>query len=256
MIHPTAIIDETAVIADTATIGPFAVIGANVTIGANTEIGPHVVIKGTTRIGEDNRISQFASVGEDPQDLKYNGEATALEIGDRNRIREFSTINRGSAGGGGVTRIGNDNLFMAYIHIAHDCDVRNNIVFANGASLAGHVTVGDYAILAGYSGVHQFCEIGEHAFLGISSIANRDLAPYTLAVGNYADTHGINKTGLRRRGFSDATIAALHRAYKVMIRQRSSRDEAVASLEPVAKEHPEVRRFIDFIVASERGIIR
>lgn len=256
MIHATALVDESAEVHDDVEIGAYAVVGPEVVIGRGSRLGPHVVIKGPTRIGEDNRIFQFASVGDDPQDLKYDGERTELHIGDRNTIREFATINRGTEGGGGVTRIGDDNLFMAYIHVAHDCNVGSKTVFANGASLAGHVTVGDHAILAGFACVHQFCTIGEHAFLGLSSVANRDVAPFTLATGNYAEAHGINKEGLRRRGFDDLTIAALHRAYMALIRQHGKRDEAIASLKTVAAGHPEVRRFIDFIESSERGVVR
>lgn len=256
MIHATALVDESAEVHDNVEIGAYAVVGPEVVIGRGSRLGPHVVIKGPTRIGEDNRIFQFASVGDDPQDLKYDGERTELHIGDRNTIREFATINRGTEGGGGITRIGDDNLFMAYIHVAHDCNVGSKTVFANGASLAGHVTVGDHAILAGFACVHQFCTIGEHAFLGLSSVANRDVAPFTLATGNYAEAHGINKEGLRRRGFDDLTIAALHRAYMALIRQHGKRDEAIASLKTVAAGHPEVRRFIDFIESSERGVVR
>jgi len=256
MIHPTALIDPAASVHDEVEIGAYAVIGAQVHIGAGSRLGPHVVINGPTRIGAQNRIFQFASIGDDPQDLKYAGERTELVIGERNTVREFATINRGTEGGGGLTRIGDDNLFMAYVHIAHDCRVGNRTVFANGASLAGHVTVCDHAILAGFACVHQFCTVGEHAFLGLNSVANRDVAPFTLAVGNYAHAHGINKEGLRRRGFSDLTIAALHRAYMGLIRQHGKRDEAVAALQTLAGGHPEVRRFIDFIEASERGVVR
>jgi UDP-N-acetylglucosamine acyltransferase len=169
-----------------------------------------VVIRGPTSIGKDNRIFQFASIGDDPQDLKYTGERTKLEIGDGNTIREFTTINRGTEGGGGITRIGNNNLFMAYIHVAHDCQLADNIIMANGASLAGHVSVGNHAILAGFACVHQFCEVGEHAFVGLNSVANRDVAPYTMAVGNYAEAKGINKNGLRRRDFH---ASRLHEPY-------------------------------------------
>lgn len=256
MIHSTALIDESSQIADSVRVGAYSVIGPDVVIGADTEIGPHVVIKGPTRIGEGNQIHQFASIGDDPQDLKYAGERTELHIGDRNRIREYATINRGTEGGGGVTRIGSDNLLMAYIHVAHDCQVGNHTIFANSSSLAGHVTVQDHAILAGFACVHQFCKIGEHAFLGLNSVANRDVAPFTLAVGSYAEARGINKTGLRRRGFGDVTIAALHRAYMLLVRQHGKREAAIESLQSVASGHPEVRRFIDFIESSERGIIR
>lgn len=243
-------------IGDDVEIGPYSIVGADVTLGRGCVIGPHVVIKGPTNIGERTRIYPFASIGEDPQDLKYAGEATSLEIGDDNVIREYATINRGTVGGGGVTRIGNNNLLMAYIHVAHDCQISNHVVFSNGASLAGHVTVEEYAILSGFALVHQFCTVGEHAFVGLSSVANRDVAPYTLAVGNYATARGINKNGLRRRGFSDETIAALHRAYIVLVRQRGDRDDAIASLAEEASAVPEVQRLIEFITNSERGIVR
>jgi len=256
VIHPTAIVDESATIADDCEIGPYSIVGAEVTIGAGTTIGPHVVLKGPTTIGAQNRIFQFASVGDDPQDLKYDGELTTLEIGDSNTIREFATINRGTEGGGGVTRIGSHNLFMAYIHVAHDCLLGDRIIMANGASLAGHVTVGDHAILAGFACVHQFCEVGEHAFVGLNSVANRDVAPFTMAVGNYAEGKGINKNGLRRREFSEKAIQALHRAYKVLLRQHGDRDAAIASVAAEAAKHPEVARLVEFVEKSERGVIR
>lgn len=256
MIHPTAIVDASATVADDCEIGAYSIVGADVTIGSGTVVGPHVVLKGPTRIGQNNRIFQFASVGDDPQDLKYAGEITELEIGDRNTIREFATINRGTQGGGGITRIGSDNLFMAYIHVAHDCMIADRIVMANGASLAGHVTVGDHAILAGFACVHQFCVVGEHAFIGLNSVANRDVAPFTMAVGNYAEAKGINKNGLRRRDFSEESIRALHRAYKVLLRQHGERDAAIAGLANDASEFPEVARFIHFIENSERGVVR
>ena len=256
MIHSTAIIHESATIADDCEVGAYSVVGANVTIGSGTVVGPHVVLNGPTTIGRNNKIFQFASVGDDPQDLKYDGEITHLEIGDGNTIREFATINRGTEGGGGITRIGNNNLFMAYIHVAHDCLIGNNIIMANSASLAGHVTVGDHAILAGFACVHQFCEIGEHAFVGLNSVANRDVAPFTMAVGNYAEGKGINKNGLRRRDFSEETISALHRSYKTLIRQHGDRTEAIASLSAEAQQYPEVARIIEFVEKSERGVVR
>ncbi|MBX2837237.1 MAG: acyl-ACP--UDP-N-acetylglucosamine O-acyltransferase [Gammaproteobacteria bacterium] len=256
MIHPSAIVDESAIVADDVEVGPFSIVGADVTLESGCVIGAHVVLKGPTKIGARTRIYPFASVGEDPQDLKYAGERTSLEIGEDNVIREYATINRGTVGGGGVTRIGNHNLLMAYIHVAHDCQIGSHVVFSNGASLAGHVTVGDYAILSGFALVHQFCTVGEHAFVGLSSVANRDITPYTLAVGNYATARGINKNGLRRRGFSDDTISALHRAYVALVRQRGDREEAIASLASDAAGVPEVQRLIDFITASERGIVR
>jgi len=256
LIHATAIVDETAKVAPDVEIGPYSIIGADVELGAGTVIGPHVVVKGPTRIGENNRIFQFASVGEQPQDLKYNDEPTRLEIGDNNTIREYATINRGTVGGGGLTKIGNDNLLMAYIHVAHDCQIGNDVVFSNGASLAGHVTVGDHAILAGFALVHQFCTVGEHAFLGLNSVANRDVAPYMIAVGSYATARGINKNGLRRRGFSDEVIQALHHAYMTLIRQRGDRQAALDSLDPDVREVAEVQRLIEFIQSSERGVVR
>lgn len=256
MIHASAIVDPAANLAADCEVGPFTVIGPQVAVGEGCTIGSHVVLKGPTTIGARNRIYQFSSIGEDPQDLKYAGEPTELVIGDDNVIREYVTLNRGTAGGGGVTRIGDRNLFMAYIHVAHDCLIGSDTVFANGASLAGHVTVCDHAILAGFAGVHQFRTIGEHAFVGLHSVANRDVAPYTMAVGNYAEARGINKTGLRRRGFSDEAIAALHRAYMLVVHRRGDRDEAIAALAPEAGRHVEVRRFLDFIVASEHGVVR
>jgi len=256
LIHPTAIVDSSAIVADDVEIGPYSIIGPDVTIGAGCWIGPHVVIKGPTTLGRDNKIFQFASVGEDPQDLKYAGERTSLEIGDGNTIREFATINRGTIGGGGTTRIGNHNLFMAYIHVAHDCILSDHIIMANGASIAGHVEVGNYAILAGFACVHQFCLVGEHAFVGLNSVANRDVAPFTMAVGNYAEAKGINKNGLRRREFSEDAISALHRAYKALLRQHGERDKAIDAIKSDRDQFPEVARFIDFIEQSERGVVR
>lgn len=256
MIHSTAIIDAAANIADDCEIGAYSIVGADVTIGSGTHVGPHVVLKGRTTIGTDNRIFQFASIGEDPQDLKYAGEPTELHIGNNNTIREFTTINRGTEGGGGVTRIGHHNLFMAYIHVAHDCIIGDHIVMANGASLAGHVTVNDHAILAGFACVHQFCEIGEHAFVGLNSVANRDVAPFTMAVGNYAKGKGINKNGLRRREFSEEAIRALHHAYMILLRNHGDREVSIASLAGDAARHPEVARLISFVESSERGVVR
>lgn len=256
MIHTTAIVDETASVASDCEIGAYSIVGPNVEIGAGSVIGPHVVIKGPTKIGQNNRIYQFASVGEDPQDLKYAGEPTELHIGDNNVIREYATINRGTAGGGALTKIGNNNLFMAYIHVAHDCQIGDNTVFANGASLAGHVTVGTHAILAGFACVHQFCTVGEHAFIGLNSVANRDVPPFMMVVGNYAEGRGINKNGLRRRDFSEEAIGALHRAYLALVRQRGDRSQAMEMLKPLGEQFPEVKRFMDFINNSERGIVR
>lgn len=256
MIHSTAIVDPSASIAENCEIGAYSIIGADVSIGSGTSLGPHVVVRGPTRIGANNRIFQFASVGDDPQDLKYDGEITQLEIGDNNTIREFTTINRGTEGGGGITRIANNNLLMAYTHVAHDCQLGNHIVMANGASLAGHVSIGNYAILAGFACVHQFCEVGEHAFVGLNSVANRDVAPFTMVVGNYAEAKGINKNGLRRREFSEDVIQALHRAYKVLIRTHGEREEAIAALEEDVGTCQEVVRMIEFVRSSQRGVVR
>jgi UDP-N-acetylglucosamine acyltransferase len=256
MIHPTAIIDPAAIIAEDVEIGPYSIIGAGVEIGSGTWIGPHVVINGPAKIGSDNRIFQFASLGEQPQDLKYAGEPTRLEVGDRNTIREYVTFNRGTQDGGGVTRIGNDNLFMAYVHVAHDCLVGNKIVFANSASLAGHVEVGDHAILGGFTLVHQFVRVGAHCFTSMGSAVNRDVPPYVIVSGNYAQPHGINKVGLKRRGFSDQAVRAILNAYKLLIRSHRPREEALAEVQPLADKFPEVKMLVDFIVASERGIVR
>ena len=256
VIHPTAIVDPTAQIDAGCSIGAYSIIGADVSIGASTTIGPHVVVHGPTRVGAGNKVFQFASVGDDPQDLKYDGEVTHLEIGDNNTIREFTTINRGTEGGGGVTRIGNNNLFMAYIHVAHDCQIGNHVIMANGASLAGHVTLGDYAILAGFACIHQFCEVGEHAFVGLNSVANRDVTPFTMAVGNYAEAKGINKNGLRRRDFSEDTIKALHRAYMNLIRGHGERNKVIEGLADDISRHAAVGRLVNFVRDSERGVVR
>lgn len=255
MIHPTAVIDERATIASDCTIGPYSVIGPDVEIGEGTWLGPHVVINGPTRIGQRNRIFQFASIGEEPQDKKFDGEPTELEIGDDNTIREYTTMNRGTTGGGGITRVGSRNLFMASTHVAHDCQVADDTIFANGSSLAGHVEVGSHAILAGFTCIHQFCIIGEHAFVGLNSVVNRDVAPYMMVVGNYATARGINKEGLRRRGFSDDAITDLHRAYKLLIK-RGDRAESLEKIKPLADKTPEVHRLLDFVQSSERGIVR
>lgn len=255
-IHPTAIINSGARIGEGVTVGPYSVIGAGVEIGANSWIGPHVVVNGPTRIGCDNRIFQFASVGEIPQDLKYNGEPTRLEIGDRNTIREFVTINRGTVSGGGLTRIGNDNLLMAYIHIAHDCHIGNHVIFSNNASLAGHAVVGDHVILSGFTLVHQFCSIGDHAFTGMGSAVSKDVPPYLLVSGSPAAPHGINKVGLKRRGFSDEQLRNLTTAYKILYRQGLGLEEAKAKLSEMAKEHEEISCFADFLQRSTRSIIR
>lgn len=255
-IHPTAVIDDTARLGKNIEIGPYSIIGPGVEIGAGTIIGPHVVINGPTKIGCDNHIFQFASIGEVPQDKKFHGEDSVLEIGDRNHIREFVTINRGTADGGGITRVGNDNWLMAYIHIAHDCMVGNNVIFSNGASLAGHVTVDDYAILGGFTLVHQFCHVGSHAFCGMGSAVSKDVPPYVIINGNPAHPHGLNLEGLKRRGFSKESLKALRDAYKLIYRSGHTLEEALPKLEDLAAACQEVRLFIDFIKASTRGILR
>jgi UDP-N-acetylglucosamine acyltransferase len=255
-VHSTAIIDPSAKIAEGVTIGAYSVIGADVEIGANTWIGPHVVINGPTTIGSDNRIFQFASVGEMPQDLKYHGEATRLEIGDRNTIREFATIHRGTVDDSGVTSIGNDNLLMAYIHVAHDCRIGNNVIMSNNASLAGHVHVGDFVILSGFTLVHQFCSIGDHAFSGMGSAISKDVPPYLMVSGNPSAPHGLNKVGLKRRGFSDEQLRTLTKAYKLLYREGLVLEEAKKRINELAEQHDEIKCFAAFLSESQRSIIR
>ena len=257
MIHPTAIIDPTAVIADSVEIGAYSIIGPHVEISAGTWIGPHVVLKGPSKIGKDNKIYQFASVGEATQALVNNAEDGILEIGDRNTIREYATINRGSENDSGrVTRIGNDCLLMAYIHIAHDCVLGNHIIFSNAASIAGHVIIGDHAVLGGFTIVHQFVQIGAHSFAGMGTAINRDVPPYLTVAGSHASAYGINKEGLRRRGFADDTIRALHKAYMQLVRNRQSREQALETLQPLIEQYSEVAEFVEFINNSQRGIVR
>ena len=256
MIHPTAVIDPSAKLADTVEVGAYSIIGANVEIGENTWIGPHVVIQGPTKIGTDNKLFQFSSIGEVPQDKKFHGETSFLEIGDRNTIREFATINRGTEDGGGTTRIGNDNWLMAYIHIAHDCLVGNDTIFANNASLAGHAVVEDFAILGGFTLVHQFCKIGQHAFCGMGSAISKDVPPYVIVNGSPAHAHGLNAEGLKRKGFSKETIKALRDAYKVIYRSSLTTEQAKDKLQSSANEIPEVQNMLTFLNQSERGILR
>lgn len=255
-IHATAIVDPTAKLGSGVSIGAYSIIGADVEIGDNTWIGPHVVINGPTKIGRDNKIHQFSSIGEAPQDKKYKGEPTRLEIGDRNIIRECVTMNRGTPGGGGITRIGNDGLFMAYIHVAHDCDIGNNVIFSNNASLAGHVHVGDFVILSGFTLVHQFCSIGAHAFTGMGSAISKDVPPYLMVAGNPGEPHGINKEGLKRRGFTPEAIQTLRQAYKVLYRSGLSLEEATARLKTMAEGCQELKTFVEFFDSSKRSIIR
>lgn len=254
--HPTAVIDPAASVHESCEIGPFAVIGADVVIGAGNTIGPHTVISGPTTIGRDNHIFQFASIGADPQDLKFDGKESRLEIGSRNRIREFVTVNRGTAGGGGITRIGDDNLLMAYVHIAHDCLVENHTVFANSASLAGHVEVGDYAILGGFSLVHQFSRIGAHSFAGMGSVINKDVPPYVLVSGHYAESKGINKQGLKRRGFSQDEISALQKCYVRLVRRKGVIEQTVLDeVGELAKQYQGVKHMLEFVRSAERGTV-
>lgn len=254
MIHETAIIDPSANIANNVHIGPYSIIGPYVEIGEGTWIGPHVVIQGPTRIGRDNKIYQFASVGEAPQDLKFKGEKTWLEIGDRNVFRECCTINRGTAQDNALTKIGNDNLFMAYVHIAHDCVIGDNNIFANNASLAGHVVVEDYVNLGGFSGVFQRCRLGSHSFIVTNSVVIKDVPPYVKVAGNFAKPYGLNTVGLQRRGFNEEAMTELRRAYKVIYRQGLTLSDALSALEKVSV--PEVQRMKQFIESSIAGIVR
>ncbi len=256
MIHPAALVDPGAELDPDVEVGPFAVIGAGVEIGAGTRIGPHAVIKGPTRIGRDNHIFQFASVGEDPQDKKYGGEVTRLEIGDRNQIREFTTLNRGTLQDQGVTRIGNDNLLMAYVHVAHDCRIGDQVIMANAASLGGHVEIQDHAILGGFTIVHQFCRIGAHAFCAMGSVLSKDVPPYVTVGGHPAEPRGINVEGLRRHGFSDATIQSIKRAYRTLYLGNLKLAEALTELRGIAEQTPEVGRLANFIADSSRSIVR
>lgn len=254
MIDKTAIIDPSAHIAKGVHIGPYSVIGPSVEIGEDTWIGPHVVIQGPTRIGRHNKIFQFSSIGEVPQDLKFQGETTFLEIGDRNVIREFCTLNRGTAQDKSVTRIGNDNLLMAYVHIAHDCQVGNHTIFANNASLAGHVIVEDYVTLGGFSCVFQFCKLGMHSFITAHSRIVKDIPPYVKIAGYCAKPFGLNTVGLQRRGFTNAAMTQLKRAYKIIYRNGLTTAQAIQELEKLGSE--EVQAFIQFIGSSHVGIIR
>ena len=256
MIHSQAVVSSDAQIAEGVEIGPYSVIGDGVEIGEGTSIGPHVVVKGPTRIGRDNRIFQFASIGDDPQDKKYAGESTRLEIGDRNTIRECCTINRGTVQDEGVTRIGSDNWIMAYAHIAHDCRIGNHTVLANSATLAGHVELGDHAIMGGFTGIHQFCRIGAHAFLGMYAGITRDVPPFVTVSGRPAEPKGINVEGLKRQEFNTAQIKNIRNAYKVLYRSSLKLAEAVERLEEIVDDQPEIRPMVDFLRSSKRGIIR
>jgi UDP-N-acetylglucosamine acyltransferase len=256
VIHPSAIVHPGAQLGANVSIGAYSIIGEHVEIGDNTTVGPHVVISGRTRIGRDNHIFQFSSLGEVPQDKKYGGEPTRLEIGDRNTIREFCTFNLGTALDAGVTRVGDDNWIMAYVHIAHDCQVGNRTVFANNAQLAGHVHIGDWAILGGYTGVHQFCRVGAHTMTAVGTVVLQDIPPFVMAAGNTASPFGINAEGLKRRGFSAEALLALKRGYRTLYKSGLMLDEARAKLAQEVVAHPELQPLLDFLAVSKRGIIR
>jgi len=259
-IHSTAIVDPRAELADDVEVGAYSVVGANVRIGEGSRIGPHVVIDGHTTIGRHNTIFQFASIGAAPQDKKYRGEPTRLEIGDGNTVREFVTLNCGTAQDRGVTSIGNENWIMAYVHVAHDCVVGSHTIFANSTNLAGHVEIGDWVILGGYTGVHQFCKVGAHAMTGVGTVVLHDIPPFVMTSGNTAEAHGINSEGLRRRGFSNARINAIRRAYRVLYKSGLTLDEAKARLAADAAEAGEgagdLGALVEFLQGVTRGIVR
>lgn len=260
MIHATAIVDPKAQLDSTVEIGAYSIIGPNVQIGARTVVGPHVVIEGHTTIGEDNKFFQFSSIGAAPQDKKWAGEPTRLEVGDRNTVREFCTFNLGTTQDQGVTRLGNDNWISAYVHLAHDCQVGSNTIFSNNAQLAGHVEVGDWAILSGYAGVHQFCKIGAHAFVGMYTSLTQDVPPFVLISGNPAGARGVNIEGLKRRGFTRPQIDGIRAAYKLIYRNNLTLDEAKTELAKLQAESPEassqVGAMLDFLGSATRGIVR
>lgn len=256
MIHATAIIDPKAELASDVEVGAYSIIGPDVKIDSGTRIGPHVVIEGPTSIGKNNQIFQYASLGAAPQDKKYADEPTRLEIGDNNTIREFCTFNRGTVQDAGVTRIGNNNWIMAYVHIAHDCHVADNTILANNSSLAGHVHMDNYAILGGFTLVHQFCKIGAHVITAVGSVVFKDIPPYVTAAGYDAAPHGINSEGLKRRGFSPERIATIKRAYKTLYRSSLSLEEAKTALDIQRKDATDLDILVEFLSASTRGIIR
>lgn len=258
--HKKAVIDPSAKIAGNVKIGAFSVIGPNVEIGQDTWIGNNVSIRCNTKIGKGNQIFPFASIGDHPQDLKYHGEETWLEIGDKNKFREFCTINRGTGEGGGITKIGNNNLFMAYTHVAHDCILGNDVILSNNASLAGHITVDDYVILGGFAAVHQFCHLGKHCFLSAGALAVKDVLPFVKMAptkeGHYAKPYGLNVVGLKRYNFSNNTMLHLRRAYRIVFREGLTVDEATAGLRAMVEDCPEIQLMIDAMEKSERGIAR
>jgi len=256
MIDPRAVVSPQARLGEGVEVGPFAIIGPDVTLGARTRVGPSAVVTGHTTLGEDNVVFQFASIGDAPQDLKYKGEPTRVEIGDRNVFREFCTVNRGTTHDEGVTRIGSNNLLMSYTHVAHDCQIGNRVVMANNATLGGHVRLGDWVIMGGFSGVHQFCKVGAHAFIANNCAVTRDVPPYVMAVGQPAEPHSINSKGLERRGFSAAQIRNIKEAYRTLYRRDLALAEAQARLAALVPEQPELAIFVEFIGASERSLVR
>jgi UDP-N-acetylglucosamine acyltransferase len=255
-IHATAIVAPDAVLGADVEIGAYAVVGSGVEIGPRTRLGPHATVHCHTKLGADNLVHAYASVGDAPQDKKYKGEPTRLEVGDRNVIREFVTLNRGTTKDRGVTTIGNDNLFMSYAHVAHDCVVGNQCVLANSATLGGHVELGDWVIMGGFAAIHQFCKVGAHAFLANNAAVTRDVPPYVMAVGGPAKPHSINAEGLKRRGFTAEQIRNLRNAYRVLYRSGLRLDEAVERLREAAKNQPEVQALVDFIPTSTRSLVR
>jgi UDP-N-acetylglucosamine acyltransferase len=257
-IHPSAVVSPRAEIGSGVEIGPFAIVGDDVRIGDRTRVGSHVVVEGPTTIGEDNRIFPFAAIGHPPQDLKYSGEPTELVVGDRNQIREYTTLHRGTVGGGGVTRVGSDNLLMLGVHIAHDCHVGDRCIMANHATLAGHVTVEDFATVGAFSAVHQFCRVGRHAFIGGASIVVKDALPFARCQGNHAVCYGENAVGLRRKGFSDDEVRRLHRAFRLLLAAKLNTTQALEAIradEPLLAD-PNVAYLVRFIETSERGVIK
>lgn len=255
-IHPTAIVDPAATLADDVEIGPYAVIGPEVTIGPGTTVGPHAVVEGRTTLGARNRIFQFAAVGAIPQDLKYRGEPSTLSLGDDNVVREFATLHPGTAGGGMSTTVGNGNLFMNFSHVAHDCHVGDRAIFANGATLAGHVIVGDFVIVGGLAGIHQFARLGEGAMIAAGAMVAQDVPPYCMAQGDRAMLVGLNVEGLRRRGTTPETIRAIRRAYREVVRARGALGETIPRLRAELGDVPEVARFLDFFESAKRGVCR
>ncbi|MFN7973944.1 MAG: acyl-ACP--UDP-N-acetylglucosamine O-acyltransferase [Acidobacteriota bacterium] len=255
-IHASAVVDPTARLGDGVAVGPFSVVGADVEIGAGSIIDSHAVIGGPTVIGERCHVFPFASIGLGPQDLKFKGEPTRLLCGSDNIFREFVTVHRGTVGGGGVTSIGSRNLFMAYAHIAHDCQIGSDTIFANAATLAGHVTVGDFATVGASSGVHQFCRVGNHAFIGGYSVVVKDALPYMKSVGNHARVFGVNTIGLERRGFGKDAIAAIKKAYRILFQSKLNTSGAVARMREELADSTEVRYLVEFIESSERGVVK